>query len=110
MKENRTISLDHMILRVRKQAESLRFYQQVLTFKHEGRAGPFDILRVHDGFTLDLMEQAPQDQVHLAFCLERAAFVITRRASQRLWHFNFRGPDEERLVQRRERIYLDRKG
>ena len=25
-----------------------------------------------------------------------------------LWHFNFRGPDEERLVQSRERIYLDR--
>jgi len=26
----------------------------------------------------------------------------------RLWHFNFRGPDEERLVKGRERIYLDR--
>jgi len=25
-----------------------------------------------------------------------------------LWHFNFRGPDAERLVQGRERIYLDR--
>jgi pimeloyl-ACP methyl ester carboxylesterase len=25
-----------------------------------------------------------------------------------LWHFNFRGPDMERLVKRRERIYLDR--
>ncbi len=28
--------------------------------------------------------------------------------SPRLWHFNFRGPDVERLVQGRERIYLDR--
>jgi pimeloyl-ACP methyl ester carboxylesterase len=26
----------------------------------------------------------------------------------RLWHFNFRGPDVERLVRGRERIYLDR--
>src|SRR3984957_6152252 len=25
-----------------------------------------------------------------------------------VWHFNFRGPDEERLVAGRERIYLDR--
>ena len=25
-----------------------------------------------------------------------------------LWHFDFRGPDEERLVQGREHIYLDR--
>jgi pimeloyl-ACP methyl ester carboxylesterase len=28
--------------------------------------------------------------------------------SPALWHFNFRGPDEERLVRGRERIYLDR--
>ena len=28
--------------------------------------------------------------------------------SPMLWHFNFRGPDRERLVQGRERIYLDR--
>jgi pimeloyl-ACP methyl ester carboxylesterase len=28
--------------------------------------------------------------------------------SPALWHFNFRGPDEERLVHGRERIYLDR--
>ena len=25
-----------------------------------------------------------------------------------MWHFNFRGPDAERLVKGRERIYLDR--
>ena len=29
-------------------------------------------------------------------------------ASPALWHFNFRGPDVERLVKGRERIYLDR--
>jgi pimeloyl-ACP methyl ester carboxylesterase len=28
--------------------------------------------------------------------------------SPALWHFNFRGPDVERLVRGRERIYLDR--
>jgi len=40
-------------------------------------------LRVHERFTLDLMEQAPRDQVHLAFCLERAAFeAIHRRLIQ----------------------------
>jgi pimeloyl-ACP methyl ester carboxylesterase len=30
------------------------------------------------------------------------------KSSPLLWHFNFRGPDEERLVAGRERIYLDR--
>ena len=73
------VSLDHMILRVRNQAESVRFYQQILAFKHEGRADPFDILRVHEGLTLDLIQQVPQDQVHLAFCLERAAFEAIHR-------------------------------
>lgn len=73
------ISLDHMILRVRDRARSVGFYRQILAFKHEGTAGPFDILRVHEGFTLDLMEQAPQDPVHLAFCLERAAFEAAHR-------------------------------
>ncbi|MFX8546770.1 hypothetical protein ABTM05_19125, partial [Acinetobacter baumannii] len=28
--------------------------------------------------------------------------------SPMLWHFNFRGPDVDRLVKGRERIYLDR--
>jgi catechol 2,3-dioxygenase-like lactoylglutathione lyase family enzyme len=51
-----------MILRVRNQAESVRFYQEILAFKHEGRADPFDILRVHEGFTLDLSEQ-PMDRI-----------------------------------------------
>jgi len=29
-------------------------------------------------------------------------------SNPKLWHFNFHGPDEERLVTGRERIYLDR--
>jgi len=43
------ISLDHMILRVRNLAESVRFYQQILALKHEGRAGPFDTRLTADG-------------------------------------------------------------
>jgi hypothetical protein len=29
-------------------------------------------------------------------------------SNPKCWHFNFHGPDEERLVAGRERIYLDR--
>ena len=32
----------------------------------------------------------------------------TIKCGPQVWHFNFRGPDEERLVAGRERIYLDR--
>ncbi len=62
--------IDHMILRVRDAAQSIRFYEDVLGFRHEGRAGPFEVLRVSEGFTLDLLAQAPDQQLHLAFRLD----------------------------------------
>lgn len=77
-------NLDHLILQVCNPAESVRFYEEVLAFKYEGKAEPFEILRVNEGLTLDLMEQAPQDQSHLAFCLERTAFEAVHRRLQQL--------------------------
>jgi len=68
------ISLDHTILRVRDCTESVSFYRDILGLRHEGRAGPFEVMRVHAGLTLDLMQRAPNDQVHLAFCVDRQMF------------------------------------
>src|SRR5205807_8976180 len=48
----------------------------------------------------------PMDRAGCANTRHRRLDAITR--DPRLWHFNFRGPDEERLVAGRERIYLDR--
>ncbi|MGH8495888.1 MAG: VOC family protein [Gammaproteobacteria bacterium] len=73
------ISLDHTILRVRDAAESARFYQRVLDFEHEGRVGPFEVVRVNDGLTLDLRQQAPQHPTHLAFSLDRTEFEAAHR-------------------------------
>jgi glyoxalase/bleomycin resistance protein/dioxygenase superfamily protein len=42
-------------LRVRDLEKSIRFYQDVLGFKHEGKLDRFEIIRVHDGFTIDLI-------------------------------------------------------
>jgi glyoxylase I family protein len=56
------ITLDHTILRVRDLEKSIRFYQEVLGFKHEGKLDRFEIIRVHDGFTIDLVESDPKDQ------------------------------------------------
>jgi glyoxylase I family protein len=68
------ITLDHTILRVRDLEKSIRFYQEVLGFKHEGKLDRFEIIRVHDGFTIDLVESDPKDQVHYAFCMGRKSF------------------------------------
>jgi len=71
---NTMISLDHTILQICNPAKSISFYRQVLGFKHEGKAGPFKVLRVNTGLTIDLLQQVPGDQVHLAFCVDRATF------------------------------------
>jgi catechol 2,3-dioxygenase-like lactoylglutathione lyase family enzyme len=68
------ITLDHTVLRVRDLEASIRFYQDVLGFKHEGRLDPLEIIRVHEGFTIDLVESDPTDPIHYAFCMGRQSF------------------------------------
>jgi len=68
------IQLDHLILHVREPAATVKFYGEVLGFTHAGRAEPFDVLRVNEGLTLDLMQAPPGHPQHLAFALERSEF------------------------------------
>lgn len=68
------ITLDHTVLRVRDLEESIRFYQDVLGFKHGGQLEPFEIMRVNDGFTIDLIESDPKDPIHYAFSMGRTSF------------------------------------
>lgn len=68
------IVLDHTILRVRDAARSVAFYTRVLGFAHEGRMGPFDVVRVNDTFTLDLRQVDELHSEHFAFSLDRASF------------------------------------
>ncbi|TGG92377.1 hypothetical protein E4656_12935 [Natronospirillum operosum] len=73
------ITIDHTVLRVFDTAASLVFYRDILGFSHEGQTGPFEVIRVNDQFTLDLIEDRPSDVIHLAFALERPDFA-------KVWH------------------------
>jgi pimeloyl-ACP methyl ester carboxylesterase len=86
-----------------------------------------DVARVLDALGVEAAELVTHDignMVGYAFAAQFPARVVRWVAmdaplpgigpwdeiikSPLLWHFNFRGPDVERLVQGRERIYLDR--
>jgi glyoxylase I family protein len=76
--ERRLITLDHTILRVRDLHKSVDFYTHVVGLSHAGSTGPFEIIRVGTSLTLDLMQEAPKDQVHLAFSLDPDSFEALR--------------------------------
>jgi catechol 2,3-dioxygenase-like lactoylglutathione lyase family enzyme len=66
--------LDHLILCVNDVAQSVAFYRRVLGFSDEGTQGPFTVVRVNDGFTLQLAARKTQGGEHLAFAMSRAEF------------------------------------
>jgi pimeloyl-ACP methyl ester carboxylesterase len=94
---------------------------------YEKRAQALDIARVLDALSIDdaaLVTHDIGNMVGYAFAAQYPARVTKWVAMDAplpgigpwdeilknplLWHFNFRGPDVERLVAGRERIYLDR--
>lgn len=72
-----TAVLDHTILPVNNQDESVEFYTKVLGFHYDGRGGMndvFAVIRLNDSFTLDLRHSDDVTSNHYAFALDRAQF------------------------------------
>jgi catechol 2,3-dioxygenase-like lactoylglutathione lyase family enzyme len=69
------IALDHIIVPVSDAKASVAFYCDILGLKHEGSVGPFEVLRIDSGLTLDLLQKPPRERMHLAFRLSADAFV-----------------------------------
>ncbi len=67
-------AIDHLILNVNDLPSSVDFYVNVLGFELEGEDGPFTVIRVNEGFTLQLAPWGPAGNEHLAFALSREAF------------------------------------
>jgi catechol 2,3-dioxygenase-like lactoylglutathione lyase family enzyme len=69
--------IDHIILNVNDISSSVEFYIKVLGFKLEGQDGPFTVIRVNEGFTLQLAPWGTAGNEHLAFALSREDFEKT---------------------------------
>jgi catechol 2,3-dioxygenase-like lactoylglutathione lyase family enzyme len=66
--------LAHLILNVNDRQATADFYARMLGFTHEGMDGPFTVLRVNDGLTLQLAPWGTKGGEHLAFALSKAEF------------------------------------
>ncbi|MDB4955071.1 MAG: hypothetical protein JWO36_2640 [Myxococcales bacterium] len=69
-----TSQLDHLILKVNDARASLAFYAHILGFAYEGLDGPFSVVRVNDGLTLQLAPWGTSGGEHLAFAMTRTEF------------------------------------
>jgi catechol 2,3-dioxygenase-like lactoylglutathione lyase family enzyme len=66
--------LDHLILKVNDARKSVEFYVRVLGFTQDKDDGPFSVLRVHEGLTLQLAPWGTTGGEHLAFAMTRTDF------------------------------------
>lgn len=71
-----TVELDHLILKVNDSQESVAFYTRILGFEYVGEQGPFAVVRVHTGLTLQLAPWKTPGGEHLAFSMSRAQFDV----------------------------------
>jgi catechol 2,3-dioxygenase-like lactoylglutathione lyase family enzyme len=71
------MELDHLILAVNDRDESVQFFTDVLDFGCEGESGPFTVVRVSPGLTLQLAPWGTTGGQHLAFSMSRAEFDAT---------------------------------
>jgi catechol 2,3-dioxygenase-like lactoylglutathione lyase family enzyme len=67
--------LDHVILHVNDVERTVQFYADLLRWTHEGKSGPFTVVRVTPDFTIQLAPWGTQGGEHLAFAMSRAEFT-----------------------------------
>src|SRR6185369_3331566 len=70
------VQIDHVILKVNDSRASADFYERVLGFPCEGEQGPFSVVRVSDGFTMQLAPWGTSGGEHLAFAMTRGEFDV----------------------------------
>lgn len=66
--------LDHTIVAVRDRTEAIEFYTRVLGFEHAGSTGHFEVIKINDGLSLDLVSSSDPESRHFAFSMDKARF------------------------------------
>jgi catechol 2,3-dioxygenase-like lactoylglutathione lyase family enzyme len=67
-------ALDHLILKVNDLAASVGFYTDIMGFTDSGTDGPFTVIRVGEGFQIQLAPWKTEGYEHYAFAVSRAEF------------------------------------
>lgn len=72
-----TVELDHTIVCARDTGEAIRFYTDVVGFSYHGSMGMFEVIRVNDHLSLDLMQAERCSSRHFAFVMDAKTFEAT---------------------------------
>ncbi len=70
-------TIDHMILKVNDIQASTAFFVDVMGFQHAGQDGPFTVIRVDEGFLIQLAPWGTGGNEHIAFAMSEDEFRAT---------------------------------
>ena len=69
------VNLDHTIVHVKDVQKSIRFYCDILGFRHRPDLSKiFAVIQVNENLGLDLLAADSVDSRHLAFCMDQRTF------------------------------------
>lgn len=69
------IYLDHTIVCVKDLQESIKFYCEILGFKHEvGKSEAFEVIRINNNLGFDLEQAGLVESRHFAFSMDKVNF------------------------------------
>jgi len=71
-----SVTLDHTVVTVKDIPATIKFYTDILGFKYDGHVAHFEVIRVNEGLTLDLVE-GDAEPTHYAFEMDRKTFHAT---------------------------------
>ena len=70
-------SLDHTIVTCKNVPATIKFYTEVMGFEYAGPMSHFEVIRINEGLTFDLVHGQSDTIVHYAFEMDKQTFEAT---------------------------------